>query len=107
MMKPIQWLGANLGSIAPLTGTDRRAIMAATEVLELYSYTGDDSLLQAYRHIVEQMQLSTRGFAYHLIAMVLDWEDRAVIWKKSGLEPLHRIAICKHEPASSNKGGAA
>ena len=48
------WLRANLGShcLAPLTGTDRRALRAAVQIIELYSYAPAPSVLEAFGQIV-------------------------------------------------------
>ena len=95
----LAWLRLNLGrgALAPLTGTDFKALAAALHILELHAYAGGDGLLRAFREVVLQMQPSTREFAYHAIAHVLDWSDRAVVWERAGLEPLTVRQVCSGE----------
>jgi len=98
-MTPQAWLRENLGkeTMGALTGTDTRALNAAKEILELYSYTGSEVLLYAFAKVVCEMQPSTRWFAYHIIAMVMDWDDRKRIWIRAGMEQV-QPRRCKHEP---------
>ena len=51
-----KWLKENLGptALAPLTGTDRRALAAALHIIELYSYTSADALIDAFGRLVMQ-----------------------------------------------------
>lgn len=99
-MKPTEWLNENLGdATAALTGTDTRAINAAHAIIELYGYTESDASLVAFGCVVREMQPGTRWMAYHLIAMVLDWDDRAVVWAKAGLPDFTKPVRCKYEPA--------
>lgn len=97
-----KWLTRNLGrgALAPLTGTDWKALDAAVHIIELYSYAGDRYLLEAFRLVVHAMQPSTRELAYHAIAHVLDWSDREVIWALAGL-PALSVRICAGEPGGS------
>lgn len=95
----IDWLGFNLGTTAPLTGTGHRALKAAVAILELYAYDSDESLLQdAFGAVCRRMQPTTVEYAYHAIAAVLDWNDRAKIWQKAGLTPIAKPMLCKAEP---------
>ena len=82
------WLRLNLGvgALGALTGTDAKALTAAVHIMELYAYAGDESLLDAFRVVVLQMQPTTREFAYHTIAQVLNWSDRARLWSLAGLD---------------------
>lgn len=95
-----KWLRGNLGPrcLAPLTSTDTRALTAAVAIVDLYSYDiyGDEDGLAAFRTVVLRMQPSTRHFAYHAIAMVLDWHDRNKLWNLAGLPPM-QVGRCKHE----------
>lgn len=81
------WLRANLGKncLAPLTGTDARALRAAVEIIDLYSVDRDLDVIKAFGIIVLRMQPHCRQFAFHAIAHVLDWGDRRSIWIDSGL----------------------
>jgi hypothetical protein len=93
------WLQANLGKrcLAPLTGTDAKALTAAIHIIELYSYHREDQVLVAFRNIIMCMQETTRELAYHAIAHVMDWSDRNEIWCRAGLStfsfPLRRCAF--------------
>ena len=99
------WLRCNLGAhaLAPLTGTDHMALRAAVQVAELYQQTGAISLHQAFHACVRQMQRKCRVFAYHAIAHVANWEDRANWWGLAGLwdhcdfRP-ETVTRCRYEP---------
>lgn len=104
MDKELQkWLRANLGPrcLTPLTSTDCRALNAAAAIVELYAYDiyNDEGALLAFRTVVLRMQPSTRSFAYHAIAKVMDWDDRARVWHLAKLPAVSAVR-CKHEPAS-------
>jgi hypothetical protein len=81
------WLTANLGSraLAPLTGSDTRALRAAVQIIEQYSYDREPLLLKAFSIVVLRMQSSTQELAYHCIAHVMDWSDRSRLWVEAGL----------------------
>lgn len=100
-MDPIDWLRENLGreATAAMTGTDIRALVACYHILVLHAYTRSETVLVAYQAVVVEMQPSTRYMAYHLIAMVLDWSDRPVVWTQAGLPAMPATLVrCKHEP---------
>lgn len=94
------WLRANLGTLAALTGTDMRALHAASHIIELYAFEGDARLLAAFATVVERMQPSTLEFAYHAIAFRMDWNDRARVWALAGL-PSIMTRRCVHEGAAA------
>lgn len=81
------WLRSNLGKhcLAPLTGTDARALLAAVQVIDLYSVHREKDVLGAFGILVLCMQPSTRELAFHAIAHVVEWSDRAPIWRDAGL----------------------
>jgi len=103
------WLKANLGPLclSPLTGTDARALSAAVQIIDLYSYCHDPAVLEAFGKVVECMQSTTQELAYHAIAHVLDWGDRERLWALAGLEPLGWPAVCAFEPGGSQRPGEA
>jgi hypothetical protein len=94
----LPWLDANLGprALAPLTGTDAKALAAAVHIVELYSYHPEPAVLDAFLAVVFQMQETTRELAYHAIAHVMDWSDRERLWRKAGL-PAFQARRCTHE----------
>lgn len=96
------WLKSNLGKrcCAGLTGTDVRALRAAVEIIELYSYHRTAAVLKAFDHIVRCMQPSMQELAYHSIAMIMNWEDRDIIWVQCQLPPLSP-QVCAFEPGGS------
>lgn len=98
----IPWLRANLGKrvLAPMAGADMPALLAAVQLINLYAETHDTTLLHALPDIVLNMQESTRELAYHAIAHVMDWPDRARIWSLVGLPEITRPMLCKYEPAT-------
>lgn len=97
------WLKDNLGKtcLAPLTGTDARALRAAVMLIDLYSVDGNPTVLAAFATTVRRMQTKTQHLAYHAIAHVLDWSDRFKLWNAAGL-PLESIrGTCAYEPGGS------
>lgn len=100
------WLKANLGKdcLAPLTGTDVRALSCAIHLIDLWaqSRSFDSEVLQAFGIVVLWMQPSTQGLAYHAIAHVLDWSDRDAVWTAAGLADVPRPrSKCLYEPGGS------
>lgn len=96
-----KWLEANLGKrcLAPLTGTDARALLAAVQVVELWSEHRGKEVAEAFRLIVLEMQPHTRRFAYHVIAKVADWGHRQQLWNQAGLPELtYTYGRCAYEP---------
>ncbi len=93
------WLKSNLGprALAPLTGTDTRALRAAVEIIELYSVDHNPVVIEAFGNVVSQMQRSTMHLAFHGIAHVLDWGDRLNIWVMAGLPEIDP-GKCSFEP---------
>ena len=98
------WLGSNLGKrcLAPLTGSDSRALAAAVHIVEQYSYDPHPSLLEAFAAVVLRMQPSTRELAYHAIAHIREWENRAEMWVEAGL-PEFAPRVCAFEPGGTYK----
>lgn len=99
----IEWLRANLGSraLAPLTGSDTRALRAAVQLIEQYSYDRHANVLHAFAYCVSRMQSTTRELAYHAIAHPMDWSDRQTVWKASGLGDFSPKLKCSFEPGGS------
>lgn len=97
------WLASNLGSraLAPLTGSDTRALRAAVQIVEQYSYDRDPSLLHAFAAVVRRMQSHTQELAFHAIAHPMDWSDRARIWRAAGLE-IKPFRKCSFEPGGKH-----
>lgn len=96
----VPWLRANLGKdcLAGQTGTDQKALLAAIQILELYSYERDAGVLEAFQRVVMVMQSKQRFLVFHAIAHVMDWSDRKPIWFKAGLNPLINVPFCQFEP---------
>lgn len=97
------WLRANLGPrcLAPLTGTDARALAAAVQLIALYNQcdSGDErAVLGAFRAAVLCMQPSTRELAYHAIAQQCEWDTRAALWCAADLPVPMVVRRCAHEP---------
>lgn len=80
----VKWLRAwaknNGESLAPLTGTDFRALAAIAALWELYSMERHARVLDAVRIALGEMQPSTRHFARPLIARAMDWSDQDKLW---------------------------
>lgn len=100
----LTWLRENLGKncTAPLTNTDRKALFAAVQIVELYAYCDQPDVAVAFGKVVQQMQRHTWHLAYHAVAHVMDWSHRLELWKYSGLASVHPAptSLCKWEPAS-------
>lgn len=95
------WLKENLGPrcLAPLTATDSKALSAAVQIVELYAFERRPAVLSAFGAIVGVMQHTCRHLAYHAIAHVMDWGDRASVWAAAGL-PAIEVGRCKYERAA-------
>lgn len=98
----IPWLKVNLGKkcLAPLTSTDTKALMAAVQIVELYAYDCHRDVLQAFGDVVLRMQPHCRELAYHAIAHVRDWPDRAEMWAAADLPGIDRPRVCAFEPGA-------
>lgn len=94
------WLKENLGPrcLAPLTPADSKALSAAVHLVALYASTGEEEVLVAFAIVVRQMQPTTLHLAYHAIAHVMDWHDRARIWNAASCPPCNP-GRCKFEPS--------
>jgi hypothetical protein len=95
----MEWLRNNLGHF-DVTGTTSRAIPALEGILELYSYTRSPGVLVAFGRVVREMPEEDWFLAYHLTAMVMDWDDREPVWRGAGLEFLGGFGTCKFEPCN-------
>ena len=100
------WLAANLGddSLAPLTGTDTRALRAAWAIIALWNRDdgdGCDELLVAFATCVRRMQPHTQQFAYHAIAQIMNWSDRPKVWARAGLPEFIEPWRCKNEDSGA------
>lgn len=96
------FLKGNLGKkcLAPLTGTDYRALMAGALIIEAYSGDRNRDYLDAFRLVVSRMQRKCWPLAFHTIACLTNWEERMTIWMKAGLPtaPLENMPVCEMDP---------
>lgn len=72
------------GSMAMLTGQDKRALAAIAACWELYACSDDDGArgaLQAVRALLPALQPKCRGFARELIPWAMDWSDKDRVWR--------------------------
>jgi hypothetical protein len=95
-----RWLQCNLGKrcLAPLTGTDTKALDAAVQTAQLWTYCDNRAAVaKAFGLIVSEMQPSTRHLAYHAIAKVSDWSFRAELWASAGLNFDDVRGVCAFE----------
>lgn len=102
------WLKANLGKgcLGVLTSADAAALAAAHALVTLYHAADQRHLVGvelAFGSAVTCMQPRARCLAYHAIAQVGNWEDRAKLWQHAGLEPLERPGVCAYEPGGSQR----
>lgn len=102
-----KWLAANCGKrcTAGLTSTDATALAASVTMCPLVSYeSAPAELFQAYRALVMAMQPHTRWMAFHLIAMELDWDHRAMIWCMAKLPDADKPArLAAFEPGGCQR----
>jgi hypothetical protein len=109
----LDWLRSNLGSraLAPLTGSDTKALRAAVQIMEAWGYDRSPNYLHAFGLCVARMQPQTRELAYHAIAHPLDWSDRARIWSAIAdsklVLPIKPVLTCSFEPGGSHVDHAA
>jgi len=96
------WLRANLGKrcLAPLTSQDARALDAAASVAALWQYTQRQTVADAFGAIVMLMQATTQHLAFHVVAQVGNWEDRAALWNAANLPMPWGLTKCAHEPGA-------
>lgn len=73
------WLDANGHSLAPLTGTSTKALLAVAHLWQLYAYSRSDAVLRAVRELLPSLG-SCCGLARELIAWAMDWDDRERLW---------------------------
>lgn len=96
----LKWLKDNLGPrcLAGLTGQDIKALQAAIQIVELWTYTDNpEAAEQAFALCVRQMQESQWPLAYHVIAHLSEWSSRSELWFAAGL-PAIRVPVCAWEP---------
>jgi len=72
-----KWMHYNYGKscLAPLTGTDWRAFDALVHAWDLWTYTREESALDACVALLQCMQRSTRELGIALIPYAADWSD--------------------------------
>jgi len=95
-----KWLTHHCGKdvLAPLTGQDRRALLAFAHLLELYAVSDDSGrrcALIAMAGVVGAMQPNTRILAKRCIPHVLDWGDEEQIWLKLDAATQARFAVLR------------
>lgn len=75
-----KWLKANGHSLAPLTGTDARALDAIAACWALYAVERQPRILDAVARLVSIMQPKCRPLAAALIPWAMDWSDQVPVW---------------------------
>lgn len=78
--EPLRWLASNGHNLAPLTGTDRKALLAIAACWDLFAYTRSLRTLHAIQALLTQMQPTTAPITRDLIARSMDWSDRERYW---------------------------
>lgn len=78
--EPLRWLASNGHNLAPLTGTDRKALLAIAACWDLFAYTRSLRTLHAIQALLTQMQPTTAPITRDLIARSMDWSDRDRYW---------------------------
>jgi hypothetical protein len=81
--EPLRWLRANKQDLAPLTGTDTRALLAIARCWKLYFNADDPELvLQAVRALLKCMQSKCWIYAKKLIPWAGDWSHEETVWRR-------------------------
>lgn len=111
MIKPpaqtvIKWLRENGIPLGALTSHDTAALLAATQIAELWvrgDYGHRINSAAAFQLVVQQMQPKTQFMAFHAIAHVADWCHRWELWKQAELpkDVLEHVPECKFGPRPS------
>lgn len=87
--EPLRWLASlrdrpedqvHRLDLAPLTGTDTKALIAIAYAWQLFAYTRSTAVLNAIRCLLSEMQRSTAPLTRDLIAWAMDWSDRDRYW---------------------------
>ncbi len=87
--EPLRWLASLRDdssvptrklNLAPLTGTDTKALIAIAYCWQLFAYTRSPSVLHAIQNLLSEMQESTAPLTRDLIAWAMDWSDRERYW---------------------------
>jgi hypothetical protein len=80
--EPLRWLRANHHDLAPLTGTDTRALLAIAACWRLY-FNADDqaSVLRAVAELLASLQPKCWRLAKALIPWAGDWSHEGPVWQ--------------------------
>lgn len=110
MNKPVSttilpWLRAQFGKrcTAALTSTDLSALLAATHCAELWVSTGTGHAARAFGEVAVHMQPGTIYLAYHAVAHIGEWRQRAELWEAAGLPAMANPGVCAYEPGGSQR----
>lgn len=101
------WLKVNLGKrvLAPLTGTDWRALKAAIQIVELWQQCDmhdEGKVAEAFATVVRCMQESCRYLAFHAIAHVAEWDTRLKFWTAARLDLTRGCELqCAYAPGGT------
>lgn len=100
--------GIPKGALGALTGQDSRALAAIAACWHLYASSDDDGAtgaLDAVRALLPAVQASTRYLARELIALGMDWGDRARLWPKVA-EPttVYRLRFARTNDGAEDSG---
>jgi hypothetical protein len=79
---PLVWLRANKHQLAPLTGTDVKALLAIAYSWKLYSYAGGEEVRAAIGQLLRAMQPKCWRYAKALIPWAMDWGDEFPLWHR-------------------------
>lgn len=78
--EPLRWLRAQGHDLAPLTGTDTKALLAIAACWDLFAFTRNEQVLRAIWLLLGEMQISTAPLTRDLIARSMDWSDVERLW---------------------------
>lgn len=92
------WMSANYGDgiLAPLTGTDWRAMRALVYAWDLWLYVQSPAAFRAAVDLLRCMQRTTRDLGVSIIPMIGDWSHE--IHMRSMLRPVLDLPGISPEP---------
>jgi hypothetical protein len=99
--EPLRWLKANGHDLAPVTGTDTRALLAIAACWRLY-FNADDqhSVIVAVVALLRSLQPKCWRLAKALIPWAGDWSHEAPVW-------LQVLEVNQHARAAEELGARA
>ena len=100
------WLKENQGPrcFAGFTSQDAVAFDAVVQLAALWQYTRREVVAVSFGETVRLMQGKYWHLAFHVVAHIGNWEDRAALWSAAGFEDLpDYLTLCNYEPGGPKR----